>query len=214
MLKSLFIFSFLFIFCTTVYGQRTWKFDGERDGIKIYTSLLGNSKIKAVRAQCSFKAKLSQVVALIVDVEAGVDWVYHTKSSKLIKTVSPSELYYYSEISLPWPLQNRDFVAHLSVSQNPETKIVVIDAPSISGYIEPKKDIIRVKNSSSKWIITPLPNDIIKVECTLLVDPGGNLPVWLINMFATEGPFQIFKKLRTQSQLPAYKNASLAYIVN
>jgi hypothetical protein len=33
-------------------------------------------------------------------------------------------------------------------------------------------------------------------------------------MFATEGPMQIFKNLKTELQKPAYKNAVLPFITN
>ncbi|MGZ3767902.1 MAG: START domain-containing protein, partial [Mucilaginibacter sp.] len=56
--------------------------------------------------------------------------------------------------------------------------------------------------------------DQIKVEYTIHVDPGGYLPAWLVNMFATEGPLQIFRNLKTELQKPVYKNAALAFVEN
>ncbi|GAA4310475.1 hypothetical protein GCM10023149_05170 [Mucilaginibacter gynuensis] len=63
-------------------------------------------------------------------------------------------------------------------------------------------------------MITPLKNGQIKVEYSLHVDPGGALPAWLVNMFATDGPMKIFRNLKLQLQKPAYKNADLAFIKN
>ncbi|AOM80261.1 START domain-containing protein [Pedobacter steynii] len=197
-----------------VFGQQNWKLSVEKDGIKIYTSALQGSRIKAVKAECRIKATNSQVVALLMDVASAKDWVYHTKSCSLIKKVSASELFYYSEISLPWPLQNRDFVAHLTVSQNRDTKVVTIDGPAVRGHVPEKEGIVRIMDSKGKWVISPSGTDHVSIEYTIHVDPGGTLPPWLINMFASEGPLRIIKNLGLQVQKPAYKKAVLAYILN
>ena len=195
-------------------AQSNWELKTDEDGIKIYTSIVPESKIKAVKVECEFKATASQMVAVLLDVNSGPDWLYHTKSSRLIKQVSPSELYYYSEVKLPWPAENRDFVAHLKVTQNPATKLVTMDGPSVPGFVPLKQGIVRINNSKGKWLISPLPNGKIKVEYTLHVDPGGALPAWLVNTFATQGPLEIFKKLKLQLQKTEYKNALPAFLEN
>jgi ribosome-associated toxin RatA of RatAB toxin-antitoxin module len=210
--KILLILLFLLPGGFTAFAQGEWKLRTEKDGIKIYTSQVPESKVKAVKVECEINATASQLVALVMDVNTSTDWVYHTKSCSLIRQVSPTELYYYSEVSLPWPAANRDFVAHLTVSQNPGTKVVVIDGPAVPGFVPLKNGIVRIKESQGKWTITPIGDDKIKVEYTLHVEPGGDLPSWIVNMFATEGPMQIFKKLRLELQKPPYKNAVFAFI--
>ncbi|MCD0487675.1 START domain-containing protein [Pedobacter sp. MC2016-14] len=204
----------LLVQCMVVFGQNTWKLQKDKHDIKIYTSSIAGSEIKAVKVECEINAKPSQLVALLLDVNAAAEWVYETKSAKLIKQVSPSELYYYSEVKLPWPLQNRDFVAHLTVTQNPVSKQVTVDGPAATGMVALKQGIVRVNNSKGRWLITALGTDRVKVVYTLHVDPGGDLPAWLINLFAAEGPMQIFEKLKIQVQKPKYKNAELSFIEN
>jgi len=197
-----------------VFGQSDWTLRTEKDGIKIYTSQVPGSKVKAIKVECDYNATASQLVALLMDVNTSADWVYRTKSSELVKQVSPSELYYYSEVSLPWPAADRDFVAHLIVTQNPDTKVVTIDGPAVSGFVPIKKGIVRINDSRGKWVITPLGADQIRVEYTIHVDPGGSLPSWLVNMFATEGPMNVFSNIKLQLQKRAYKNIELAYVEN
>jgi len=209
------VISFLLVFKALFASAQTdWKLSTENDGIKIYTSMVPGSKIKALKVDCEFEATPSQLVAVIMDIKNGTEWIYHTKSSVLIKQVSPSELYYYSEVCLPWPAEDRDFVAHLKASQDPVTKVVTIDGPIANNMVPVKNNIVRISDSNGKWVITPIGNDRIKVEYTLHADPGGDLPAWIINMFATEGPMQIFKNLKQQLQKPAYKNVTLLFIAN
>ncbi|MDF2431128.1 MAG: hypothetical protein JWP44_759 [Mucilaginibacter sp.] len=212
--KVLFIVLLLVLKMNPASGQNNWKLTTEKEGIKIYTSTVTDSKIKAIKVECDLNATPSQLVAIVMDINTAPEWVSHVKSAKLVKQVSPAELYYYSEINLPWPAANRDFVAHLTVSQDPDTKVVTIDGPAVPGFVPVKKGIVRIDNSIGKWIITPIGQDQLHVEYSIHVDPGGSLPVWLVNMFGTEAPLQIFRSLKTQLQKSAYKNATLAFVAN
>jgi uncharacterized membrane protein len=191
-------------------AQNDWKLNTVKDGIKVYTGSVADSKIKAIKVECEINASASQLVAVIMDINTAPEWVYHVKSAKMVKQVSPTDIYYYSEVNLPWPAANRDFVAHLTVSQNPDTRVVTIDGPAVPGFVPAKKGIVRIDNSVGKWVITPTGPNKVYVEYSIHVDPGGSLPSWLVNMFATEAPLQIFKSLRLQLQKSSYKNSDLA----
>jgi hypothetical protein len=194
------------------YAQNDWELRNNKDGIAIYTKSFPDSKFKGVKVECELDATLSQLVSCILDVNTGADWVYSTKSSVLLKQVSPSELYYYSEVSVPWPASNRDFIAQLKAVQDVKTGVVTIYGPTFPDYLPVKKDIVRVEKSEGRWVISPVSKDHIKVEYTLRVDPGGNIPAWLINLFATKGPYESFKRLKEQLKKPVYANAHLPFI--
>jgi hypothetical protein len=198
---------------STLFGQ-DWKLRSDKEGIYIYLGSVPNSKFKAVKVEVELPASLSQVTAAIMDVKAGVEWVYSTKSCVLLKQVSPSELYYYSEVSIPWPASNRDFIAHLIAVQDPKTKVVTVLGPTVPDYVPVKKDIVRIVDSEGKWLVYPLGANKVKVVYTLRVDPGGNIPAWLVNMFAAKGPYESFSKLKKHLQKPEYVNAHLPYIVD
>jgi hypothetical protein len=192
----------------------SWSLSKDDEGIKIYTRDVANSKVKAIKVECYLDATPSQLVAVLMDIDNGDDWVYHTGPSYIIKKVSPSELYYYSLVKVPWPVKNRDFIAHLKVTQDAATKVVTVDAPCLPDMVPRKEGIARIEDSAGKWLITPTGDGRVRIEYTLHADPGGNIPAWLINMFVTQGPLESFKKLKVQLQKPAYKNVKLPYIVD
>lgn len=215
MMKSFLLILALMIWkLSPALAQTDWKLNTDKDGIKIYTSFIPDSKIKAVKVEGTFNATPSQLVALLMDVNTAADWLYHTKISMLVKQVSPTEIYYYSEVNLPWPVQDRDFVAHLIVSQDPNSKVVTIEGPTVTGLVPQKQGIVRITDATGKWVITPTGNNQIKVDYSIHLDPGGSLPSWLVNMFATEGPVKIFKGIKSQLQKRAYKNGVLASVGN
>lgn len=198
----------------TARAQDSWKLKTESNGIKIYMRSVPNSAVKALKVECNINASATQLVAVILDLDACDEWVYHSKSNILIKRVSPAELFYYSEVEVPWPAENRDFIAHLIVSQNSKTKVVTVDAPCDPDMLPKKKDIVRIPRSSGRWVITPVGKNLLHIEYELAVDPGGSIPAWLINMFATKGPLETFRKLKQQVLKPAYKNAHFDFITD
>jgi hypothetical protein len=202
----------LFAAAGGVSGQEDWKLRSDKDGVAIYMRSLPDSKFKAIKVECEVNATLSQLVAVLLDVNTAPEWVYNTRSCVLLKQVSPSELYYYSEVSIPWPASNRDFIAHLITVQDPQTKVVTVYGPTAPDLVPVKKDIVRVRKSEGRWVLTPIGRHTVKIVYTLHVDPGGNIPAWLVNMFATKGPSESFKGLKLQLQKPAYANVRLPFI--
>lgn len=204
----------LFANCTVAQNAANWVLKSNSDGIKIFTGDVADSKIKAIKVECEVDATLSQVVADLMDTKGSEEWLYHTSSNYIVKQVSPSELYYYSLVEMPWPVSDRDFIAHLIVSQNPVTKVVTIDAPCVPNMVPAKPKVVRIANSQGKWILSPSGKDRVKILYTLHADPGGIIPAWLTNMFVTQGPSESFKKFKVHLQKPAYRNAKLDYIIN
>lgn len=198
-------------YLVSAQAQTNWQFRGEKEKIKTYNADVPNSKIKALKLETTFQAPLNQLVAVLLDIKSSPEWAYKTKSATVLKQVSPTEVYYYTELSMPWPVANRDFVGHLTATQNPNTKVVTIDGPVVPDYVPKKKDLVRIEKSVGKWVLTPINDHETKVEYSLQVDPGGGAPAWLVNTFASEGPTQSLKNLRAQLKKPDHKNTPLPF---
>lgn len=207
-----FVIGLLFSCWIGGYGQSGWDLKTESEGIKVYTKTFPDSKFKAIRVDLDLQARLSQIVALLMDVNDGTQWVYATKTSVLLKQISPNEVVYYSEVRLPWPMSNRDFIARLTATQDARTKVVRIDGPVVPDYVPVKDGIVRVTRSEGQWIITPVGPHRVHVQYTLRMDPGGDLPAWLFNLFVTKGPAESFSKLQEELKKPVYEHARLSYI--
>ncbi len=173
-----------------------------------------NSSIKAVKVSCTLEATTTQLLAAIMDIQTCSEWVYHSKKNVMIKQISPLELIYYSEVEVPWPAKNRDYVVHIQVEPQAPNKVVTINSPCIPGYVAEKQNIVRINHSVGQWTITPVSKNMVQAEYVLEVDPMGSIPAWLINLFATKGPLETFKKLKIHVQDDVYKKARYAQISN
>ncbi len=194
------------------FAQDDWVLKTDKEGIKVYTKGLENSSLKVSKTVCIIDASLNRLTTVLMDINTAADWVYSTKKATLLKQLSPSELYYYSEVAVPWPASNRDFVVHMKVTQDEKTKTVTVVGESKPTYLPTVKNIVRIQQSYTKWLILPLQNGQVQIEYYLQVDPGGIVPAWLINMFSTKGPFETFKNLRQQVKKDIYKRISVPFI--
>lgn len=211
--KSFILLLSLFFNWNLVYGQVGWKLATEEKGIKVFLKNVPESRVKALKVECELDANVTQVVALMLDIASTEKWISHTKSCVLIRKVSPTELIYYTEVSLPWPLYNRDFVSHMRIFQDAVTKVVTVNAPTIAGEVAPKKGIVRVNNSKGTWVLSPLIKDRVRLEYTLIADPGGVIPAPMVNYFATQGALDTIKNMKKLLQLATYRNAEVPFIL-
>jgi len=193
-------------------AQDGWKLKTDKDEVQVYMKVEETSSYKSVKTVTTMRTTLSAVSAILLDVLKTPDWVYGTKQCSLLKKESPTSLYYYAEMGMPWPVSNRDFIIRISLSQNPQTKVVTVIATNLPTYIPEKDGIVRIQRSSGRWTISPAGNGMVRVEYILQIDPGGSLPASIVNMFSYNGPFQSFKNLRVQVNKPEYARAQLPFI--
>ncbi|WP_426293368.1 START domain-containing protein [Dyadobacter endophyticus] len=186
----------LYLCITHAVAQAEWRRVAMRDGIKVYAKTVPDSKIKAMKAECTLDAGLDEVIALLLDVKAAEQWVCHTKSCRLIRRVSDTELLYHTEVSLPWPLDNRDFVTHLRVIKHERSGVVTVEAPAVPGIVPLREGVVRINASINRWLLRPLPDGKVWVEYLLQVDPGGHIPAHVVNMFACRAPIETFQNMR------------------
>ena len=189
-----------------------WTLKQDKDGVKIYTADYTDSKVKALKVECALDATPAAVTAAVMDIKNSPKWVYSTQTAYVVKQASSSEVYYYTLIKMPWPVQNRDYVGHLVAHQDPKTRVVTIDGSCVAGFVPKKDKAVRVLNSPAKWVLTPEGTNRVKVVYTLHADPGGSIPSGLVNMFAAKAPSETFQKLKVELQKPMYKDAKLAYV--
>lgn len=205
---------FLLLSMQAVTAQDNWKLKTDKDGVQVYMQPKEGSPFKVVKTVTVLNTTLTKVAAVLLDVMKTPEWVYGTKTCSILKQESPQVVYYYAEISMPWPASNRDFAIRISMSQNPQTKVITVLAENQPTYIPEKKGLVRIQHSAGKWTISPAGAGKVRVEYVLQVDPGGSLPAGIVNMFSYEGPFESFRNLQRQVDKPAYANAKIPFIVD
>ncbi|HEV8286539.1 MAG TPA: START domain-containing protein [Chitinophagaceae bacterium] len=177
------------------FSQYKWKLTRDKDGIKVYQAENPHSKFKSIKVECTLQGTFDKLINILTDIEHLKDWVYNTKMSYLIKKISPYDLYYYTETSIPWPMSNRDAVVHLKITRDSLQRFMKVSSISENRLVPEKDGKVRVVSSSINWHVTMPTPKTISIIYIFEADPGGNLPAWVVNSFADKAPYESFKKL-------------------
>jgi hypothetical protein len=194
MKKSLFIFSILLFGLSTGMAQGKWELKKNENGIEVYTRKAAKGNIKELRVVCELDATKAQLINTLENISDYNSWVYSNKKSTVLKTVTPQNIIYYTESHLPWPIKDRDLIVELNITPTPDVLNIV--AKSLPAYLPQNNNYIRVPYSLAQWKVTQASDNKLKVDYTFSIDPGGNIPSWLVNATLTIGPYNSFLKLK------------------
>ena len=184
-----------FLLAGPLGAQKDWSLVNNESWIKIYKSDMANSSYKRIKVECTVDGTIDKLVRILNDVNNHKNWIYNTKNAYIIKRVNASEYYYYTETSLPWPMQNRDAIVHIKLQRDDANHTLNIAAAGEPDYMPTIGSKVRVPRSANSWQVTvPAPNKI-HIVYIFEADPGGHLPPWLVNTFVNKGPYESFKKL-------------------
>ncbi|MGZ3862825.1 MAG: START domain-containing protein [Bacteroidia bacterium] len=213
MKKIIFIFG---LFCATSHAQEKtqekWHLKKDEQGITVYTRHAENSKLKELKSEFQVKTSLSSIVAILYDFEAYPEWVYRCDKAYVVKKISNYEYVQYQTVKAPWPAEDRDFVVHKKLTQDPVTKVIVQRINGMPEFIPKEPNFVRVSLFKAIWVITPLKNGMVNLEYQLLVDPGGNIPTWMVNLAVVDGPFDTEVKMKELLMREKYQKAKLPFI--
>jgi len=207
-----FILLILVISSIRALSQGEWNLKIDKPGLKVYNHKTDSSKFSEIKVEASYPGRLSDLAYILFDVAHHKDWSYGTRFGYVLKKISDSEILFYKEISTPPPLSNRDFVGSLAITQDPVTKVMTVKVKAVDGYLPVKDNLVRVMITIENWTVTPLPDETIKIDYYLKVNPGGSVSPFLVNMFATKAPYETFKSLKEQMLLRKNKPVKYSFL--
>jgi len=208
-------FALLFLLNSPQAAAQTndnWVLKRDKGGIKVFVREIPDSKIKELKFSTRVEASLHTIAAVLTHVEGFNDWVYASVESRTIKQVSDTEVYYYTVIDFPWPFDDRDLVLHSNFWQDPKTLAIHSHTTSVHWMEGEKNDLVRIKKAELHWTFTPVGDGTVKVEYYLNSDPAGNIPAWMVNLAADQGPLQTMVKFKEMLAMEKYKNQKLAFV--
>lgn len=192
----------------------------DKDGIKVYIFSHKDSEFATFKAVTHINASVDSILAVMLDNESYTQWIHACEDSFVIEDVNFNERYHYQAISLPFPFENRDFLFHSTLKQDPITKEFTITMSSVSDYCQNKSSkqckkvnqstMVRVKKSIGTYRLEPEDKGI-KITWIQHTDPAGKLPSWLVNSVLQDTAYWTLKKLSVKVKEKKYQYAKLIY---
>ena len=205
------IIIFLFFQGVLLQAQEDWKLVKENKGVQVFTKSIENYNFKAFKAKVKVKSSLHSFVSVLHDIDNFKDWGHKINHASLLKRVGDTLQIYYSIAKVPFPYKNRDGIYLNRFKWNSDSNTLIVDIEILDKYLELNKDMIRVKGKGF-WKVLILPSGELDVTFQMQLDPGGNIPAWMANMFVDESPYHTLLKLKEVIQKDKYQNLKFDFL--
>lgn len=207
------VFTLLFLAGFTVFGQDDgkWKLKKNKNGIEIFTTQSDTSAFMAFKARMTIQGSVGAFVAVLQDLEHMPDWGYNIEYAWLLEKSGDTLVIYYSEASVPFPFANRDGIYLNRFIWNNQSRQLKVDIELLHNYLEVKEKLVRVKGNG-EWLVKVLGDDSLEMIFRMQVDPGGEIPAWLVNMFIDETPYETMVNIREMMKKPEYRQRKYDFI--
>jgi len=193
---SLFL-AFTIVAQDNVTTQPAWDFVAEKPGIKVYTRTTNASSFKEIRIKADMEGQIDTLQSIVNDAINYESWVYKCSGGVSIKPTEGFNTAYAAITDFPFPMSDRELVAKSKQWQDDEGRLHshTFSAPD---DIPLKPGIVRIRDYEAKWVMEQIDENRIHVEYISKVDPGGNIPAWVVNLAITAGPIKTFEALMRQ----------------
>jgi hypothetical protein len=183
-----------------------WEKVYNKEGVLVHSQKALNSKIVGFKAEAVLDATLENVLQVLRDVEGTTRWAPNLVEKKTIVNNSDLKAITYNNNDLPWPAADRDMILVNELRLDKKNKVLVVDTHSVTHPDYPEfKNAVRAEMPYGTLEFQRRENKAW-VRMTILVDPRGSIPVWLVNMLQKRIPLQFLKALEKESQLKKPEN--------
>ncbi len=191
-----------------------WRLEKDEEGIQVYLRDTLGSALKSFKSTMTVKRSLSSLLAVIEDTGSYPRWLHNCRSAKTLKQTSDTQLVNYVVTDMPWPVADRDAVISASRTQNKSNKRIEIKLHAEPNLIAKVAGKVRIEEMRGRWLLTPVAKGQVNVVYEMNIDPGGNIPKWVVNSMAVDLPFYTLEKLREISKEDKYATAKVKGIVD
>ena len=190
-----------------------WELRKETDSIQVLTRDVQGSPYKAVKTTTVLRdIRLASLVALIEDAEACPQWADKCAESYVFERISESESYTYTHNDMPFPVKDRDVLAHVRWEQDPDTLEVVMLSDAVEGKMDDVRGRLRLTEAKASWRFRPLDDGAVEITNEAHINPGSSIPGWVTNMLLVDTPYQTMVSFVAEVRNPKYQNASLDFV--
>lgn len=189
-------------------GEEGWEFKKDKRNIKCYTRPVKISPMISFRGVGDVKGKMSDMVSFLMDIERYPEWMYMNVKSYILDKTGETEAYVYTLLQPPWPASQRDITVRRQWYYLPETGAVIITIKGLPDYVPKRDKTVRGSQITAYYMLVPKGDNTIEVTYEGIADPGGWLPVWLVNFCVVYTPYSTIKKIRMHQPYEGYSGTT------
>jgi len=205
-LKSLIPLLLLLIFSLEMNASGDgWTLRKEKNGIQVYTKKRPKSNLYMYKVKTQISAPLKKVYEQVIDFRENLKYMEMVDSLSFLDQRKDKRYINYMRFDMPWPVTNREMVMEMNIKiQKNKTLLVSNDLP---GYTEPKNSSVQIEDFHEEWTIEAgVESGTTKLTIEGWVNPGGNIPSWVVNLFSVRTPYRFISGIIEEVKLDYSKN--------
>lgn len=192
-----------------------WRLVSDRNDVQVFVRHNEQSRLKTFRGVTRMKlADEYALAAVLNDYATHPKWLYMIDSSRELRRDSPLRRYMHVTTDLPWPLSDRDTVIQVDVRQRitPREESIIVQMRNQPGLMPLNADYVRIPELHGMFKFRRMGNDVLEATYQLVLDPGGYVPGWAVNILARDIPYFTLDRLRRFVQRPEFQGKYFDYL--
>lgn len=183
----------ILILCLLPLYLFAWELHKERDGIVIFKEHDSKFKFAQYKAEMTMPHALKKISTAIMNHHSYTSWL-----SDCIQSDKEGDLVYIL-MNPPWPLNYRQVWAKIEKKVSKNSLLITLNTIDKKQsqhkgvwfrYLHAEFSLIKKSETSTQ------------VKLSILADPNGYLPTWLVNLMAWKIPYQSLYDLNQYLKLP------------
>lgn len=187
-------------FTDVAHAAGGWEKIDENDGITVFKKEIAGAKLHAFRGTAIVDAPMEKIMWVLADNAHRTEWVDRLKKSVILEKKSDYEFVVYQHFGSPAIISDRDFV-YLARAYSRADGTAVLDINSVTHPKAPPTVGVRGELKNSTYELKRQ-GDKTHVDVSIVLDPKGALPAWIVNLVQKSWPMKTLSALREQVKKP------------
>ena len=215
---KIYLFSISLILATSSLFANSWKKTVSKDGVNVYKRTVKGSPVIELKGTAIVNHSIKDILAVVLDYKNFKKWQPNLITFRRVKVISTREFINYAAFKLPWPISNRDVVMHTKIMSKGSNKVQVNMRETTHPSRPKSNKYVRIKMARVQWNLQSInAGKSTKLQFISRGDPGGYIPLWLINWVGkyqvVEGINRLRKRVKqNKHDLSVLKNYRLNHI--
>ena len=181
-----------------------WNLVQQEDGIDIYTRPEPVSTMVSFRLVFSQSMPIHTIASTLLDIPGYASWMSYLIQSRIIKRIAVDQFIAYQRFDFPWPFDDRDIVAEVTVKRDYKTGTLSAQIRALPDPLVPiDEDCVRITNMWGEFVVQYLSSSLTKIIYSESFDPGGNFTQWLAEYVSLHMPLVVVASMKKELREPS-----------
>lgn len=150
-----------------------------------------------INATFNATSTLSGFLLFIQDLNSIENWVAQSEKSEYLENISSNEFIFKTYFSPLWPIKKRILIVHSRHQQIEDGAIKITLEDASNSYPDNNKDTVTAKLIQGSWKIKALNENELSGQYNLVINPMGDIPLWLAKQASLSSMWQTLINLQT-----------------